>query len=152
MVLELAYLEEMLSKIKIPSKSSTNTRRGFAIGHRAITLGETRGRFNGITGLSYYSKKYPAIWDEVKRIGGLICPFDWRSCHLNNCVICPKHKDAKNATLTCIISFGTYTGADLIIEGVKQETCYTPCIFNGAEKEHWNLDTLQGNKYSLVFF
>lgn len=149
---ELAYIEELLKGITIPRKTSTNTRRGFAVGHRAMTLGETRGRFNGITGLSHYSLKCPALWDEVKRIGDLIVPFKWTSCHLNNNVICPPHKDSKNATLSCIISFGAYTGADLIVEGIKQHTYYVPYIFNGAEKEHWNTDDLQGNKYSLVFF
>ena len=149
---EFVYLEEMLNKMKIPRKSSTNNRRGFAIGHRAITLGETTGRFNGKTELSYYSKKYPALWNEVKRIGDLISPFPWRSCHLNNNVVCPKHKDAKNATLSCIISFGAYTGCDLVIEGEIQVTRYTPCIFNGAENLHWNTNDLMGNKYSLVFF
>jgi hypothetical protein len=152
MVLEFVYLEEMLKGITIPRKSSTNNRRGFPEKHRAITLGETTGRFNGLTGLSYYSHKYPALWQEIQRIGTLIVPFTWKSCHLNNNVVCPPHRDTGNATLSCIISFGDYTGADLMVEGVKQQTYYTPCIFNGAEKLHWNEDTLVGNKYSLVFF
>jgi len=149
---ELAYLEQMLSYIKIPRKTSTNNRRGFPSGHRAITFGETRGRFNAITGLSYYSKKYPDIWNEVKRLGDIIVPFPWKSAHLNNNVVCPPHKDTNNQTQSCIISFGDYTGCDLMIEGVKHCTRYTPCIFNGVEKEHYNTNDLIGNKYSLVFF
>jgi hypothetical protein len=152
MVLEFVYLEEMLNKMKIPRKSSTNNRRGFAIGHRAITLGITTGRFNGKTGLSYYSKKYPELFNEVKRIGDIIVPFHWKSCHLNNNVVCPPHRDTGNTALSCIISFGDYTGCDLVIEGETQVTRYTPCIFNGVEKLHWNEGTLIGNKYSLVFF
>ena len=149
---ELNNLELLLKTIKIPQKSLTSNRRNFPERHRAITLGETRGGFNGKTGHSYYSKKYPELWNEVKRIGDLVAPFAWKSCHLNNNVICPKHKDSKNATLSCIISFGDYTGGDLIIEGDKQNTYYTPLTFNGAEKEHWNTNDLIGNKYSLVFF
>lgn len=149
---EFKELELLLKSIVIPRKTSTSNRRGFAVGHRAITLGITTGRFNGITGLSYYSKKYLALWNEVKRIGDIIVPFEWKSAHLNNNVVCPKHKDAKNATLSCIISFGEYIGCDLMIEGVKHETYYTRCIFNGAEQEHWNTDDLIGDKYSLVFF
>jgi len=149
---EFRLLEKMLETITIPKKSLTSNRRGFPIRHRAMTLGETRGRFNGITGLSYYSKKYPELWAEVKRIGDLVTPFAWKSCHLNKNVVCPKHKDSKNATLTCIISFGDYTGCDLMIEGEKHNTFYTPLIFNGAEKEHWNIDDLKGTKFSLVFF
>jgi len=152
MDLELSHLEKMLTKINIPRKSKTANRRGFPIGHRSMTLGETRGRFSGITGLSHNSKKYPELWDEVKRLGDIIVPFKWKSCHLNHNIVCPKHKDTGNATLSCIISFGDYTGCDLIVEGIKQHTRYTPYIFNGSENEHWNTDDLVGNKYSLVYF
>jgi len=149
---EFIHIEELLKGITIPRKTTTNNRRGFALGHRAMTLGETRGRFNGKIGLSYYSNKYPELWNEVQRLGDIIVPFPWKSCHLNHNVICPKHKDTNNQTQSCIISFGDYTGADLIIEDIKQQTYFTPLIFNGAEKEHWNTDDLVGNKYSLVFF
>jgi len=149
---EFILIEKMLETICVPMKSKTSNRRGFPAKHRAMTLGQTRGRFNGVVGLSYYSKKYPDLWNEVKRIGDLIAPFEWKSCHLNKNVVCPKHKDDKNATLTCIISFGDYTGCDLIVEEEKQLTYYTPLIFNGAEKEHYNTDDLKGTKYSLVFF
>jgi len=149
---EFILLEKMLETICVPMKSKTSNRRGFPAKHRAMTFGQTKGRFNGVVGLSYYSKKYPDLWNEVKRIGDLIAPFEWKSCHLNKNVVCPKHKDSKNATLTCIISFGSYTGCDLMIEGEKQDTFYTSLVFNGAEKEHWNTNDLQGTKYSLVFF
>ena len=66
-------LHDLLSKITIRGKSITANRRGFPAKHRAITFGITRGRFNGITGLSYYSKKYPIIYEEILRIGSLIC-------------------------------------------------------------------------------
>jgi len=149
---ELKHIEELLKGITIPRKTTTNNRRGFALGHRSMTMGETRGRFNGKTGLSYYSMKYTELWIEVKRIGALIVPFKWKSCHINHNVICPAHKDTNNQTQSCIISFGDYTGCDLVIEDEIQDTRYTPLIFNGAEKEHWNLPNLVGNKYSLVFF
>jgi hypothetical protein len=149
---EFILLEKMLENFTVPVKSKTNNRRGFPAKHRAMTFGQTRGRFNGLTGLSNHSKRSPEVWAEIKRIGDLVAPFEWKSCHLNKNVVCPKHKDSKNATLTCIISFGSYTGCDLMIEGEKQNTFYTSLVFNGAEKEHWNTDDLQGTKYSLVFF
>ena len=151
MINELLYLETLLSRITVPMKTTTNNRRGFAR-HRAMTFGETRGRFNGITGLSHYSQKHPEIWKEIQRIADIIVPFKWKSCHLNNNVVCPKHKDTNNQTESCIISFGQYTGCDLIIEDVKQDTYYPPVIFNGSTHLHWNTDDLVGNKYSLVFF
>jgi len=152
MFLEFAHLEKMLTQIIIPRKSKSNNRKGFPIGHRSMTLGKTRGRFNGVIGLSYYSKKFPELWNEIKRLGDLIVPFQWKSCHLNHNVVCPKHKDTGNTNMSCIISFGDYTGCDLIVEGVKQHTRYTPYVFNGVKNEHYNTDDLVGNKYSLVFF
>jgi hypothetical protein len=149
---EFECLESMLLRVTIPRKSNTNNRRGFPVRHRAMTLGETRGRFNGVKGLSHYSKKYPELWNEVKRIGDLIVPFEWNSCHINHNVVCPPHKDSGNISRSCIISFGNYTGCDLIVEGVKQETHYTPLIFDGTTNTHWNTNDLVGNRYSLVFY
>jgi hypothetical protein len=45
---EFEKIEEMLKTICVPMKSKTNNRRHFPVRHRAITLGETRGRFNGL--------------------------------------------------------------------------------------------------------
>jgi hypothetical protein len=149
---EFEYLEAMLKTINIPRKSHTNNRRGFPEKHRAITLGQTKGRFNGIRGLSYYSKKHPELWNEVQRLGKIIVPFEWNSCHINHNVVCPPHKDSGNISQSCIISFGNYTGCDLIVEGVKQETHYTPLIFDGTTNTHWNTNDLVGNRYSLVFY
>ena len=58
---EFNCLLSLLSKITIPKKSLTSNRRNFPPRHRAITLGIVRGRFNGITQLSFYSKKYPEL-------------------------------------------------------------------------------------------
>lgn len=149
---EFECLESILLHVTIPRKSNTNNRRGFPVRHRAMTLGETRGRFNGVKGLSHYSKKYPELWNEVKRLGDLIVPFEWNSCHINHNVVCPPHKDSGNISRSCIISFGNYTGCDLIVEGVKQETHYTPLIFDGTTNTHWNTNDLVGNRYSLVFY
>ena len=141
---------EILKQYTIPLKNKTNNRRGFPE-HRSMTLGITKGRFNGKTGLSYYSKKYPELYETLKTYGESICPFPFQTIHVNHNVQCPPHKDTNNQTLSCIISFGQYTGGELVIEGEVQDTFEKPVVFNGAEKEHWN-NPHHGDKYSLVFF
>jgi hypothetical protein len=140
----------LLKKYTIPFKNNRTNRRGFPK-HRSMTLGITKGRFNGITGLSYYSKKYPELYQSLKDYGIQICNFPFTSIHINHNVVCPPHRDTKNQTKSCIVSFGEYTGGELVIEGEIFNTFENPVTFNGAEKEHWNLP-FKGNKYSIVFF
>ena len=65
-------------------------------------------------------------------------------------MVCPKHKDTANVGDSYILSFGTYTGGELVVEGVPHDT-RTGLIFNGYEKEHWN-NPIEGEKYSVIFF
>lgn len=148
---EFNKLYDMLNKIKIPFKNGQSTRRGFGK-HRAAVFGITRGRFSGIIDISYLTKKYPNIYDELKRIGDMICPFEYTSIHLNHNVVCPKHKDETNVGKSLLVSFGEYTGCNIVIEDVVYNANYRPIVFNGALLEHCNTDNLVGNKYSLVYY
>lgn len=145
-------LLELLNKIKVPRRSITSNRHNFPKFHRCMLLGITTGRFNGITGLSFCSKKYPKIYEEVCNLGRDICPFEFKSIHLNNNVVCPLHLDGKNIGESLLISFGDYTGCNIVIEDVIYDAKYTPIIFNGSLQKHWNTDDLVGNKYSLVYY
>jgi len=148
---DLELLESMLKNMTVRLKNPTNGRRGFP-NHRAMTFGITRGRFNGKIDLSESSKKYPLVYAEIVRIGKKWSPIEFNSIHLNHNVICPPHKDAKNVGESCLLSFGDYTGANIVIDGILHDAKYNPIVFNGAEIEHWNTDDLVGNKYSLVFY
>jgi hypothetical protein len=146
-------LEKLLSKIKVPRKSLRNNRPNFPARCRAMSLGLSKGRFDGIIGLSYYSKKYAEIYAEVVKIGEAISPhFNFQSIHLNNNVVCPKHLDSKNVGESVLVSFGDYEGCNIVIEGEIYDAKHTPIKFNGALMEHWNTNDLVGNKYSLVFY
>ena len=141
-------LLQLLLKRKVP-KSQAN-RKGFAP-HRSVAFGIATSRWN-TTGLSVYSKRMPKIYEEILKLGEIVCPFPFKSIHLNNNVVCPKHKDKSNVGESCLISFGDYEGCNIVIEGQIYDAKHTPIIFNGAELEHWNTDDLSGNKYSLVFY
>jgi hypothetical protein len=100
------------------------------------------------------SKKYPNIYDEIVRIGKMICPFEFKSIQLNHNLVCPKHKDKNNIGVSLLVSFGEYEGCNIVIENKEYNTNCNPVIFNGAEMEHWNSELIgtENNKYSLVYF
>jgi hypothetical protein len=149
---ELSCLYGMLENIYITKRGMKSNRRGFPMGHRSVTFGYTRGRFNGIFGLSKYSVKHPEIYDELLRIGNIYCPFKFNSIHINKNVICPPHKDSKNIGNSMLLSFGDYIGCNIVINDKIYNANCNPVIFNGSELEHWNTDDLVGTKYSLVYF
>lgn len=149
---ELSILYGMLEDINIIKKTITNNRRGFPLGHKSATFGYVRGRYNGKYDLSQYTKKYPHIYQELLRIGNIFCPFEFSAIHINKNVICPPHKDSKNIGKSMLLSFGDYTGCNIIIDGKKYDANCNPLIFDGSELEHYNTDDLVGTKYSLVFF
>lgn len=145
-----APLYEALKKITIPIKKGTTSRRGFGE-HRATTFGLVRQRKSGKTAISSSTKKYPLIWKLLQELG-VALDYDYSSIHLNYNVVCPKHRDSKNASFTLLISFGDYEGGNIVVEGKEYNARHTPIIFNGAYLEHWNTPLVSGDKYSLVFY
>jgi hypothetical protein len=146
-----SILYGMLDNIKLNYVRDMNNRRGFDP-HFCGVFGLTRRRFSGVIGPSVMTQTYPEIWEELKTIGDAIVPFPFNAVHVNECVVCPKHRDSKNVGVSLVVSFGDYTGCKLMVEGVEYDTDCRPVIFNGAELEHWNTKDLQGKKYSLVFY
>lgn len=130
-----------------------NGRRGFP-SHRACIFGMTKPRYKNVIEPASYSKKYPEIHDEIMRIGALVCPegFTFNSVQVNQNICCPKHRDSKNVGDSILVSFGEYTGCNIVIEGTEYNANCQPVMFNGALLEHWNTPDLVGTKYSLVFF
>jgi len=148
---DVNVLYDLLETVSIPYKRDRNNRRGFPV-HRAVSYGFIRHRYTGQYGLSAASKKHPEIYAELLNLGKMVCPFAFNSIHVNNCVICPKHKDSKNQGKSLLISFGDYEGCKLMVEGTEYDTNCQPIIFDGSSLEHWNTPLISGNKYSIVFF
>ena len=154
---EFNVLYDMLRYVSVPIKTKMSGGRGDFGRHRAMTFGITRGRFSGVIGLSHYSKKHPHIYEEIKRIGLLMGAEAMNSIHLNHNVICPRHLDANNVGDSILVSFGDYTGCNIVVqnpsgEEIKYDAFCQPIKFNGAELVHYNTNDLVGHKYSLVFF
>lgn len=150
-------LYKILSNIKLYNKREGSNRLGFPT-HRGCLFGLVKARFKGVTELSYYSRKYPEIHDEIFKIGKIICPFEFSQVQVNFNLVCPPHLDKGNRGNSCLVSFGEYTEGLIVINGIEHNAYHNPIIFDGATQEHWNtpigpsLTGKPGNKYSLVYF
>lgn len=102
--------------------------------------------------LSSLSKQNSVLYEEVKRIGEIYCPFKFTSIQVNKNLQCPPHKDKNNCGDSMLVSFGDYEGGEIVIDGVTYDARENPLIFNGSEYEHYNKPITSGTKYSLVFF
>ena len=120
--------------------------------HKGGVYGIRKGRVDKVVGLSYLSNRYPDIFDELCRIGDIICPFQYTSIQVNRNLVCTPHKDSHNVGESILISFGDYKGCNIVIDGKEYNAYHTPIMFNGSELEHWNTPLESGIKYSLVFF
>jgi len=146
----LGELYDKLQKINITTRNSTDNRKGFGK-HRSCVFGVTKQRATYKIAIAKYSIKYPEIWKLIQQIGDHF-NIEYDAVHLNKDVICPKHKDSRNVGKSVLLSFGDYTGCNIVIEGEKYDANCNGIIFNGANLEHWNTDDLQGTKYSLIFY
>nr|WPF46848.1 MAG: hypothetical protein [Lake Baikal virophage 14] len=155
--LDLKYdfldLFQMLEKINLININKKNNRNGFP-SYKGGVFGYTRARFqrkNGnIVDISYLSIKYPNIYQELKKVGEFY-KFPFKSIQVNKNLVCPPHRDKKNVGDSLLVSFGEYTGGEIIINNIEYNAYEKATIFNGALLEHYNKE-FQGTKYSLVFF
>lgn len=147
------------NKAYVEGISNTGRYRKNFPAHRSIVYGMIENRpaimqryKKELYDLSRHTKEKPHIWEELERIGDIICPFPFSTCYICKNTVAGKHYDANNVGMSCIVSIGDYTGCNLIIENKKYNAKYNPIVFDGSRIQHWNTDDLSGNKYSLVFY
>ena len=158
-VIQLGYyncfdeLYQMFEAVRLTKRGVSNNRRDFPHYYGAI-FGMVRPRFKykGYDELSADSKRFPHIYEEIMRIGNVICPFEFKSVQVNKNLVCPSHVDGNNRGLSLLVSFGEYTGCNIVVKDISYDAKCRPVVFNGALHEHYNTDDLQGTKYSLVYF
>jgi len=99
------------------------------------------------------NKTYPELWEALVTLGKAIVPdyIPWTGIQVNHNYESKKHTDGKNRGLSLAVSFGDFTGGELVIEDKEYQTKLHPVIFNGALREHFN-KPITGNRYSLVYF
>ena len=146
-------LFDLLEKSTLKKRYRDNNRREFP-NYRGGIFGLVRPRFHykGYKELSCDSKRLPEVYEEIIKIGKIICPFEFTSIQLNKNLVCPKHKDSNNVGLSLLVSFGDYKGGEINIDNKKYDAKCRPIIFDGSKLEHYNNDIIEGTKYSLVYF
>lgn len=144
-------LYNMFEKITLRKRYGTSNRINFPI-HRGAVFGIVKERFSKCKiNESLDTRTFPHVWEELQRIGNIICPFKWKTIYVNKDLVCPPHKDKSNTGPSLLISFGNYTGGLIVVEKIEYNAYHTPTIFDGKKMEHWNTE-FTGTKYSLVFY
>jgi len=128
-----------------------NNRKNFPE-YNGEVFGYITQRKTGIYCLSANSISQPILYNELLRLGKLICPFEFKTIQLNKNLVCPSHTDSNNIGYSMLVSFGDYTGGEIIIDGDEYNAYCNPIVFNGSLLEHWNKPISSGIKYSLVYF
>jgi hypothetical protein len=138
---------DLLHTVKLYKKkeNGNNNRLGFPE-HEGCVFGIIKARYKGKKDLSLHSKKYPDVYDALKKMD---IPIPFTSIQINKNLVCPKHIDKNNIGLSYIISIGDYTGGELVINGIAYDT-RQGLVFDGS-KEHYN-NSIIGTKYSATFF
>ena len=140
-------MEHILDSIRLYKKkfNGENNRTNFP-DHEGAIFGIIKPRGSKNIGLSYHTRKYPDVYEKLKQLD---VPITYTSIQINKNLVCPKHTDKHNVGLSYIISFGDYTGGELVIDDIPHDT-RTGLIFDGS-KPHWNTPLI-GKKYSVTFF
>jgi len=146
-------LFELLDTKIFTKRYTRNNRLNFPE-YRGAIFGFVRPRFHykGYLELSLDSKKYPDVYELILNLGKNIVPFEFKTIQLNKNLICPPHKDTNNRGDSCLVSFGNYTGCNIIVGDKLYDSNRNPVIFDGSKIIHYNTDDLVGTKYSLIFF
>jgi len=156
----LNTLYDLFCSVTIPKRASTSIRKNTS-GSRTTMFGLVKYKIiykNKPThGPSRFTKLYPEIYDELKLVINSIFPdFTYTSIQVNHNGIMDYHTDNNNMGDTVILSFGEYTGGNLVIKYNGIETEYDmncrAVRFNASRIPHKVNNDLIGNKYSLVYF
>jgi len=145
-----ADLFNLLQTITFDKKTGHSNRRGFPDRHQALTFGLVWRRFERRSSISSHTKKHPEAWKLIQEIGAKT-GWSFSSVHVNKCVLCPPHRDSKNAGKTLLVAFGDYTGGESIVGGISYDIDLKPIIFDGSKLLH-STAPFVGTRYSLVFY
>lgn len=99
------------------------------------------------------NREHPELFRVLVQLGALIVPpfIPFTAIQVNHNYQTTKHIDGNNIGLSLSVSFGDFTGGELVVAGQPFQTRYSPIIFNGALNEHFN-HPITGQRYSLVYF
>lgn len=129
----------------------TDSRKNSGVGRSQVFgYGNIRGKgFGEFKNNTIYPELYRALLIFGMKIVPDYIPFT--SIQVNHNYKTKKHIDSNNIGLSLAVSFGDFTGGELVIGNNSYQTKEYPVIFNGALSEHFNRP-IKGDRYSLVYF
>lgn len=132
-----------------------NRERGNSGAGRSVCFGRV-GKRCSPPGPSRWNDRRPEVWTELQEIAkSLPVPDGWTSCVVNQDFSCLWHVDSGNVGLSCIVSFGCYSGGELALDISGEthlvSTYLRPVVGNFSKVRH-RVKPLSGLKFSLVFF
>jgi hypothetical protein len=137
-----------------------NNIRKIGIPCDSTIFGLVREMFTKKTDLiqSRQNKKYPELYQNIMELGLIILPedFEYNQVCLNKNVECLPHFDGRNVGNSYIVSFGDFTGGELMIfdddDNIEYiDIKYNPYCFNGAKVKHGTAP-FEGTRYSLIYY
>jgi len=129
----------------------TDTRKNAGTG-RTQVFGYGNRRKNGF-GEFKNNFNYPELYRALLIFGMKIVPdyIPFTAIQVNHNYKTKKHIDKNNIGLSLAVSFGDFTGGELVVGKSAYQTKEYPVIFNGALTEHFN-KPISGDRYSLIYF
>lgn len=146
------YLNDTLLPLISTTTIRTNEGRKNSGAGRTQVFGYGNRRKMGF-GEFVNNRDYPELYRALLIFGSKIVPeyIPFTAIQVNHNYKTKKHIDGNNIGLSLAVSFGDFTGGELVVGNQDYQTKEYPVIFNGALREHFNR-TIKGNRYSLVYF
>lgn len=145
------WLEKKVMPLITETTIRVSSRQNSGVGQSQV-FGYGNIRYKGF-GEFKNNRDHPELWRALCIFGSKVVPnfIPWTAIQVNHNYKTKKHIDGNNIGLSLAVSFGDFTGGELVIENKTYQTKLHPLIFNGALAEHYN-KPIKGNRYSLVYF
>jgi len=145
-------LETVLTPLIEKTTIGVNTSRTNSGKGRTQVFGYGNVRQKGFTEFAN-NRDFPELYKALLTFGKKVVPeyIPFTAIQVNHNYKTKKHIDKANVGLSLAVSFGDFTGGELVVNGKAYQTKEHPVIFNGALFEHYN-KPIKGNRYSLVYF
>jgi len=148
--------EEFIKEVVLPLIETKTIRVNYARANSGVGRTQVFG-YGSRRGLGFgefkNNRENPDLYRVLVQLGNMIVPpfIPFTAIQVNHNYQTAKHIDSNNIGLSLSVSFGEFTGGELVIAGEPFQTRYAPIIFNGALHEHFN-KPITGQRYSLVYF
>jgi hypothetical protein len=143
--------EILIPVLKQKQVRRTATRKNSGFGRtECYGYGSRRGRPDSFFASNTHN---PELFHLLLLLGDKIVPktIPFTSIQLNHNYQTKPHVDKNNIGDSLTLSFGDFTGGELVVNGVPHQTRNKTLIFDGSLHEHYNKPII-GDRYSIVFF